>query len=83
MHYIFQYLGQNKALLHYTEPLGQLYFSTDPVALDMLGIEELEQQRQRLKIEFQPPRSILYKNATWLQIGESDPAKRSIKYFGR
>ena len=79
----FQYLGQNKALLHYTEPLGQLYFSTDPVALDVLGIEELEQQRQRLKIEFQPPRSILYKNATWLQIGESDPAKRSIKYFGR
>ncbi len=79
----FQYLGQSKALLHYTEPLGQLRFSTDPVALDILSIEELEQQRQRLKIEFQPPRSILYKNATWLQIGESDPAKLRVEYFGR
>jgi hypothetical protein len=79
----FQYFGQSKALLHYTEPLGQLRFSTDPVALDILSIEELEQQRQRLKIEFQPPRSILYKNATWLQIGESDPAKLRVEYFGR
>ena len=79
----FQYLGQSKALLHYTEPLGQLRFSTDPVALDILSIEELEQQRQRLKIEFQPPRSILYKNASWLQIGESDPSKFKIEYFGR
>jgi len=79
----FQYLGQSKALLHYTEPLGQLRFSTDPVALDILSIEELEQQRQRLKIEFQSPRSILYKNATWLQIGESNPAKLRIQYFGR
>lgn len=79
----FQYLGQSKALLHYTEPLGQLHFSIDPVALDIISIEELEQQRQRLKIEFQPPRSILYKNATWLQIGESDPTKRRVQYFGR
>ena len=78
-----QYLGQSKSLLHYTEPLGQLWFSTDPVALDVLGIETLEAKRQDLEVEFHPPRSQLYENAAAVFIGESDPKRRVVEYFKR
>jgi len=78
-----QYLGQSKSLLHYTEPLGQLWFSTDPVALDIFGIETLEAKRQDLEVEFHPPRSLLYENATAVLIGESDPKRRDVEYFKR
>ena len=78
-----QFLGQSKALLHYTEPLGQLWFSSDPVALDIFGIETLEAKRQDLEIEFHPPRSKLYENATTVLIGESDPKRRKVEYLKR
>ena len=78
-----QYLGQSKSLLHYTEPLGQLWFSTDPVALDVFAIETLEAKRQDLEVEFHPPRSRLYQNATSVLIGESDPDRRNVEYFKR
>ena len=78
-----QYLGQSKSLLHYTEPLGQLWFSTDPVALDIFGIETLEAKRQDLEVEFHPPRSNLYQNARAVLIGENDPERRSVNYFKR
>ena len=68
---------------HYTEPLGQLWFSTDPVALDVLGIETLEAKRQDLEVEFHPPRSQLYENAAAVFIGESDPKRRVVEYFKR
>ena len=46
---ICQYQGEERTLLHYSTMLGQLRFSTDPVALDVLSIHELDRQRQRAR----------------------------------
>ena len=73
-----QYLGQSKCLLHYTASLGQLRFSTDPVALDVFSIEELKRHRKRLEVDYSPPDSALYKNAALIQLGVSDPARREV-----
>ncbi len=73
-----QYLGQSKCLLHYTVGLGQLRFSTDPVALDVFSIEELKRQRERFEVDYSPPDSALYKNAALIQLGESNPARREV-----
>ena len=73
-----QYLGQSKCLLHYTTALGQLRFSTDPVALDVFSIEELKRQRERFEADYSPPDSALYRNAALIQLGESDPARREV-----
>ncbi|HIL73211.1 MAG TPA: DUF362 domain-containing protein [Verrucomicrobia bacterium] len=73
-----QYLGQSKCLLHYTARLGQLRFSTDPVALDVFSIEELKRQRKRLEVDYSPPDSAMYKNAALIQLGVSDPARREV-----
>ena len=73
-----QYLGQSKCLLHYTAALGQLRFSTDPVALDVFSIEELKRQRERFEADYSPPDSALYRNAALIQLGESDPARREV-----
>ena len=73
-----QYLGQDQCLLHYTAALGQLRFSTDPVALDVFSIEELKRQRELFEVDYSPPDSDLYGNAALIQLGESDPARREV-----
>jgi len=73
-----QYLGQSKCLLHYTASLGQLRFSTDPVALDVFSIEELKRHRKRLEVDYSPPDSALYKNAALIQLGVCDPTRREV-----
>jgi hypothetical protein len=42
---VCQYQGEQFGFLHYSVALNQLRFSTDPVALDVLSIQELEKQR--------------------------------------
>lgn len=70
---ICQYQGEERTRLHYSTMLGQLRFSSDPVALDILSIEELNRQRQLAKIanpittHFQ-----IYTNASLLEIGVSN-----------
>jgi hypothetical protein len=69
---ICQYLGEERTVLHYSTMLRQLRFSTDPVALDVLSIHELTQQRQLAGI---PPVKIdwqIYTNASLLELGSSD-----------
>jgi hypothetical protein len=69
---ICQYQGEERGLLHYSTMLNQLRFSTDPVALDVLSIRELERQRQLAKI---PPVRVnwqIYTNAALLDLGVSD-----------
>lgn len=72
---ICQYQGEDTMHLHYTTTLGQLRFSTDPVALDVLSMEELNHQRQLNKIPPVAPSSQIYTNATLLEIGINDPRK--------
>lgn len=71
---ICQYEGSERALLHYSAALNELRFSNDPVALDVLSIDQLA----RLRLEndgfsWRPPWQI-YRNATLLELGTSDPS---------
>ena len=79
---IAQYEGEQRTLLHYSKALNQIWFSKDPVALDLLSIEELE--RQRVAIKAPSPKSHLeiYHNASLLELGVSDTKKVQIEMVG-
>ncbi len=69
---ICQYQGEQRSLLHYSVPLNQLWFSKDPVALDSLGVLELERQRDIAKIPQPKLNRELYANAELLELGVSN-----------
>ena len=69
---ICQYQGEQRSLLHYSVPLNQLWFSRDPVALDSLGVLELERQRDLAKIPQPKLNRELYANAELLELGVSN-----------
>ncbi len=75
-----QYHGEERSLLHYTVVLDQLRFSTDPVALDVLSIEELERQRALVGAPAVKPNLQLYQNATLVEIGTSDPQSIQVEW---
>lgn len=64
-----QYLGERHGLLHYSTTLNELRFSRDPVALDVLALEELDRQRQFLGIARPRRRFDAYQNAALLELG--------------
>jgi hypothetical protein len=73
---IGQYQGEQMSLLHYSTELNQIWLSKDPVALDVLGIRELDQERLEKKIEAAYDNPDLYKNASFfLELGVDDPSK--------
>ena len=69
---ICQYEGGERGLLHYSTTLNQLRFSRDPVALDVLSIQELNRQRQAVNAPPVRPNLRLYSNAALLQLGVDD-----------
>jgi hypothetical protein len=66
---ICQYQGQHDTLLHYSTPLNQLWFSTDPVASDVIALAELDRQRKRFGAPEQKLETDLYKNAALMELG--------------
>jgi len=76
---ICQYQGGEKQRLHYSTVLNQLWFSTDPVALDVLAIQELNRQREEAKAPGAKTNVMeLYTNASLLELGISDPRRIDI-----
>ena len=69
---ICQYEGGERGLLHYSATLNQLRFSRDPVALDVLSIQELDRLRQNAHAPSLKPNLKLYSNAALLQLGVND-----------
>jgi hypothetical protein len=69
---ICQYQGEERTLLHYSTMLGQLRFSTDPVALDVLSVHELDHQRQLARVPPVKPSWQIFTNAALLDLGVSD-----------
>jgi len=70
---ICQYEGEERGLLHYSVDLNELRLSRDPVALDMLALQDLERSRKaRSQVEL-PSNVELYKNAALLELGVADP----------
>jgi hypothetical protein len=74
-----QYEGGDRGLLHYSAVLNQLRFSVDPVALDVLSIQELDQQRQAAGAPAVKPNLELYSNAAELQLGVNDPKRIQVE----
>lgn len=70
---ICQYEGGDRGLLHYSATLNELRFSRDPVALDVLSIQELERQRLASHAPEVKPSMELYNNAGLLELGVNDP----------
>ena len=59
-------------LLHYSKILNELRFSKDPVALDVLSIQELEKQRRLAGMSSRTNSMELFQNASLLELGTSD-----------
>ena len=70
---ICQYLGEERSLLHYSAILNELRFSRDPVALDVLSLQELDRQRKLAKVADTKFASDLFTNAALLELGVADP----------
>ena len=75
---IGQYQGENMSLLHYSTALNQIWISKDPVALDVLAIQELDRERQARKMSAGSPNAELYEIAWELWLGVNDPAKVQV-----
>jgi len=69
---VCQYQGEEHTLLHYSVALNQLWFSTDPVALDVVSLQEIERQRKASKAPATKTNLELYQNAALLEIGISE-----------
>lgn len=67
--------GGPASFLQYSAVLQQLWFSRDPVALDTLGLKELDHQRRIQSAPKMPSNFQIYTNATLLQLGISDPSR--------
>lgn len=74
-----QYQGEQRSLLHYSVPLGQLWFSTDPVALDVLALAELERQRDIAKMPAAKIPREIYGNAELLELGVANPRRIRVE----
>ena len=67
-----QYQGEQTMLLHYSKILNELRFSKDPVALDVLSVQELEKQRRLAGMSSRTNSMELFQNASLLELGTSD-----------
>jgi hypothetical protein len=76
---IGQYEGGSRSLLHYAAVMNQLWFSHDPVALDMLSIKELARERRAAGALPLNPNLDLYANANLLQLGENNLEKIHVE----
>jgi hypothetical protein len=75
---ICQYEGQEQGLLHYSTVLNQLRFSRDPVALDVLSLQEINRQCQLAGMAATSTNLDLLNNAALLEIGVSDPKRIDV-----
>jgi hypothetical protein len=76
---ISQYQGEEKTLLHYSTPMNELWFSRDPVALDILSVAELARQRKQAGA---PPLRVnmeTFSNAALLDLGAADTSRFRIE----
>ena len=68
-----QYQGGPAGYLQYSTLLQQIWFSHDPVALDVLSLKELTRERKTVDVPPMFTNFEIYTNATFLQLGLSNP----------
>ena len=59
---------------------NQLRFSTDPVALDIMSVVELESQRKAAELPVRKTPRALFENAELLQLGVANPKRIVIEH---
>jgi hypothetical protein len=69
---VCQYEGSERSLLHYSTTLNELRFSRDPVALDVLSLQDLQRQRRSAGAPTIKENLDLYSNAALLELGVND-----------
>ncbi len=73
-----QYQGGPAGYLQYSASLQQIWFSHDPVALDVLSLKELARERKAVDVPPMFTNFEIYTNATFLQLGLSNPGQYQI-----
>jgi len=73
-----QYQGGPAGYLQYSTLLQQIWFSHDPVALDVLSLKELSRERRAVDVPPMFTNFEIYTNATFLQLGLSNPEQFQI-----
>lgn len=77
-----QYRGEERSQLHYAVALNELWISTDPVALDVLGLRELAAARGRSPVDGEKPfKTELYRNCELLELGVADEKRFDVRRF--
>lgn len=76
---ICQYQGEDQGLLHYSIALNEVRFSKDPLALDVLSLQELDWQRRAARVRSPTNHFELYQNAALLELGANDNASIKIE----
>jgi hypothetical protein len=76
---ICQYEGGERGLLHYSAVLNELRFSKDPVALDVLSLQDLDRERKASGGPVEKQNLELYENASLIRLGVSDVKKIRIE----
>lgn len=79
---ICQYEGGERGLLHYSAALNELRLSTDPVALDVLSVNDLDRLRGSSRFPRQQNGANtldVYSNAALLELGTCDLAKIRVE----
>jgi hypothetical protein len=76
---ICQYEGGERGRLHSSSTLNELWFSKDPVALDVLALQEVDRQRGMPRVQSTRENMDLYNNAALLELGVSDPNRITVE----
>jgi hypothetical protein len=74
-----QYSGGPRGFLQYSTTLNQIWFSRDPVALDLLALRELQRERLAVNMPAFKPNFEIYTNAVLLELGVGDPGKIRVE----
>jgi hypothetical protein len=74
---ICQYQGEEQTRLQDSTALNELWFSNDPVAVDVLALRELDKQKG--EDTRKTPGKQIYFNAGLMELGTSDPAKIKVE----
>ena len=74
-----QYQGGPAGFLQFSTVLNQLWFSHDPVALDVLAQQELAHERRRFHAPDFQANWEMYTNAALLQLGQNRPERIPVE----
>lgn len=80
---ISQYQGEERTLYHYSTIMNELWFSKDPVALDVMSIQELAKQRKAADAPPLRANLDIFNNAQVLDLGIADPDRFHIQRLNK